>query len=100
MKDKKMAGREDLNPQPPDLESGDSGLQEVVPQSVTDVLSAACTTACTRDADSGPDDPSLNRVMAAWPSLPLAIKTGVLAMVEAATIWPAESPNQDERFDE
>jgi hypothetical protein len=32
-----------------------------------------------------PLDPDLARVLAAWPTLPAAIRAGVLAMVKAAT---------------
>ena len=38
----------------------------------------------SRDADSTPDD-DLQRVIAAWPALPEAIRAGILAMVKAAT---------------
>jgi hypothetical protein len=31
-----------------------------------------------------PDDPDLGRVAAAWPDLPLHIRTSILALVEAA----------------
>jgi hypothetical protein len=33
---------------------------------------------------AGLDDTDLARIVAAWPTLPLAIRRGILAMVEAA----------------
>ena len=36
------------------------------------------------DDSSLPSDPSLARLVAAWPGLPHAIQAGILAMVEAA----------------
>jgi hypothetical protein len=39
---------------------------------------------------AGPADPDLADVMAAWPALPPALRTGILAMVKAAT--PTAAP--------
>jgi hypothetical protein len=33
--------------------------------------------------DSAPEDPSLSLLITAWPKLPEAVKTGILAMVKA-----------------
>jgi len=38
-----------------------------------------------------PDDPELRRVVAAWPTLPEPVRAGILAMVDAAPVTPAES---------
>ena len=32
--------------------------------------------------------PELNRLLDAWPTLSGALKAGILAMIEAARIWP------------
>jgi len=40
-----------------------------------------------------PADPDLAAIVAAWPTLPNAIKAGVLALVHAATDRPTSSPS-------
>jgi hypothetical protein len=37
------------------------------------------------DAPNGPCDPDLAEVAQAWPTLPTALRTGILAMVRAAS---------------
>jgi hypothetical protein len=49
----------------------------------------ACTTACTSEAENGENptsvtDPDLARLIEVWPSLPDAIRRGILAMVNAS----------------
>ena len=41
-------------------------------------------------AENAPIDADLTRVIAVWPSLPAAIRAGVLAMIEAADTTAAE----------
>ena len=51
------------------------------------MISVACTNACTSEgenANAGPIDAYLSKVIAAWPTLPEPIKAGILAMVRAA----------------
>ena len=38
----------------------------------------------SRDSSSNEIDPNLQRVLDAWPTLPEALKTGILAMIDAA----------------
>jgi hypothetical protein len=45
-----------------------------------------CTSVCTSEgenANAGPIDAYLTKVIAAWPTLPQPIKAGILAMIRA-----------------
>jgi len=69
-------------------------------EELTATSSAACTAACTGEDESananapkasqfppehvGAADPNLTEVMTAWPTLPAAIRAGILAMVRAS----------------
>ena len=44
----------------------------------------ACTSACTNNAESPHADPDLTTIIDAWPTLPQAIRAGIVAMVRAA----------------
>ena len=54
---------------------------------VTSSLSAACTNACTSEAENANAEtiaPDLQAIIEAWPTLPESIKAGFLALVNAA----------------
>lgn len=95
--------RQDSNLQPADSKSGGTQSQPVENSTVTEPLPGACTAACTGNgkrghgdgeigASDGPAtggdgtsaDGELAEVIAAWATLPEAVKVGILAMVRAA----------------
>ena len=57
-----------------------------VTANTSDGENGVCSENCTESTPkSGNFDPELARIVAAWPSLPTAIKAGIVAMVQAAT---------------
>ena len=60
---------------------GDEGLE---PPSNPHYTSAILKEASAESGALAPPDPALISILAAWPTLPPAIKAGILALVEAA----------------
>ena len=47
---------------------------------------ALCRQKATRAQQNRPTDPDLRHLIDAWPTLPAAVKAGIVAMVKTATI--------------
>ena len=59
--------------------------QPTQPQALSDGDSTEYTKNDTKQNEITPSDAELSAVIEAWPTLPAAIRTGILAMVEATT---------------
>jgi len=78
---KKDWGRRDSNPEPTDYECIDVSPEGETGKDLRQTQSDGCRVGCRTSTDSTPAEADLARVNAAWPTLPPALKTAVLAIV-------------------
>jgi len=69
------------------LQTQERSVASALNKELTPTLSDACTNACTSEgenANAGPIDVDLAKVIEAWPTLQDPIKAGISAMIRAA----------------